>query len=117
MSERAVWPLRRWFGKRLRALRNGLGVSQQLLGKMAKCSGRFIGELERGEKSVSIDTLSRIADALDVPLRELTDYRKHPKDEPSRASEELSAFAVRLKEPEREKALGILRAAFPAKKK
>src|SRR5436190_16732455 len=38
-------------------------------------SGKFIGEVERGEKSISIDSLYHVAVALEVPLRLLTDVR------------------------------------------
>jgi hypothetical protein len=36
-------------------------------------SGKFIGELERGKKSISIDSLYHVSVALDVPLHHLTD--------------------------------------------
>jgi transcriptional regulator with XRE-family HTH domain len=34
-------------------------------------SGKFIGEVERGEKSISLDSLTRISEALKVPLHDL----------------------------------------------
>ena len=50
-------------------------LSQERLGERAGLSGKFIGEVERGEKSISIDSLYHVSVALEVPLRELTDVR------------------------------------------
>jgi len=62
-------------GQRLRALRKQHGLSQERLGDRAGLSGKFIGEVERGEKSISIDSLYHVAVALEIQLRELTDVR------------------------------------------
>src|SRR5256885_11821638 len=75
MGERAVKHVRKFLGQRLRALRKQHGLSQERLGDRAGLSGKFIGEVERGEKSISIDSLYHVAVALDIPLRELTDVR------------------------------------------
>lgn len=73
VSERAVKHVRKNLGQRLRAVRKQRGLSQERLGDRAGLSGKFVGEVERGEKSISIDSLYHIAVALQMPLRELTD--------------------------------------------
>ena len=75
MSDRAVPHVRKFLGQRLRELRKQRGLSQEQLGDRSSLSGKFIGEVERGEKSVSIDSLYRVSVALEVPLRHLTDVR------------------------------------------
>ncbi|MDP3727573.1 MAG: helix-turn-helix transcriptional regulator [bacterium] len=65
--------MRKALAMRLRALRKQQGLSQERLGEKARLSGKFIGEVEREEKSISIDSLWRVAGALEVPLTELTD--------------------------------------------
>ncbi len=60
--------LRAAFGRRLRALRTKRGWSQAVLGDRAGLSYRFLGEVERGEKSISLDNLVRLAKVLGVPL-------------------------------------------------
>jgi transcriptional regulator with XRE-family HTH domain len=62
-------------GQRLRELRKQKGFSQERLGERSSLSGKFIGEVERGEKSISIDSLYRVSVALEVSLRQLTDVR------------------------------------------
>ncbi len=75
MSDRAVHHVRKFLAQRVRALRKQRGLSQERLGDRAGLSGKFIGEVERGEKSISIDSLYRVSVALEIPLRELTDVR------------------------------------------
>lgn len=75
MTERAVPHVRKFLGQRLRALRKQRDLSQARLGDKSGLSGKFIGEVERGEKSISIDSLYRVSVALEVPLRQLTDVR------------------------------------------
>ena len=72
-SERAVPHVRAFLGQRVRDLRAQRGFSQERLGRGASLSGKFIGEVERGEKSISIDSLYRVSVALAVPLRQLVD--------------------------------------------
>ena len=54
-------------------------LSQERLGERSGLSGKFIGEVERGEKSISLDSLYRVAVALKVPLRDLVDVREKPR--------------------------------------
>src|ERR1700675_4652167 len=75
MSDRAVPHVRKFLGQRLRELRKHRGLSQERLGKRSSLSGKFIGEVERGDKSISIDSLYKVAVALEVPLTHLTDVR------------------------------------------
>ena len=69
MSERAVQHVRKFLGQRVRTLRKQRGLSQGRLADRAGLSGKFIGEVERGEKSISIDSLYRVSVALEIPLR------------------------------------------------
>ena len=71
--ERRVNHVRKALGTRIRGLRKERGWSQEALGERSALSGKFIGEVERGEKSISIDSLYHVCVALDVPLRDLTD--------------------------------------------
>jgi len=58
-------------GEAIRAYRKNVGMSQEKLAEKADLHHNYIGELERGEKAASIDTLLKIAKALGVKVREL----------------------------------------------
>src|SRR5207237_3037364 len=77
VGERAVKHVRKFLGQRLRALRKQHGLSQERLGERAGLSGKLIGEVERGEKSISVHSLYHVSVPLDLPMRELTDVRPH----------------------------------------
>jgi transcriptional regulator with XRE-family HTH domain len=64
--------VRKFLGQRLRAFRKQRRLSQEALGQRAGLSGKFIGEVERGDKSISLDSLYRVAAVLRVPLWLLT---------------------------------------------
>lgn len=58
-------------GRRVRALREGLRLTQEEFAKRCEISVSFASLLERGERSPSYDTLLTIARALEVPVAEL----------------------------------------------
>ena len=114
MSERAVKHVRKTLGERLRNLRKDRGLSQQRLGKRSNLSGKFIGEVERGEKSVSVDSLYHVSLALDVPLRDLTDTnRTRGKGTSSAELDKLIALVSGARKPEQiRRAYQVLKAMF-----
>jgi transcriptional regulator with XRE-family HTH domain len=71
MSARAVRSVRTIFGRRLRRLRQAGGFSQERLGERSNLSGKFLGEVERGTKSISLDSMHHVAVALGAPLTSL----------------------------------------------
>ncbi len=114
MTSRAARQVRSFLGERLRALRKQRGLSQERLGHRSDLSGKFIGEVERGEKSISIDSLYRVAVALDVPLATLTDVRLDgARSVNDREAEKIFALVTARRRPEEiRKAYDVLRALF-----
>jgi transcriptional regulator with XRE-family HTH domain len=55
-------------GEDLRRLREDLGVAQNQLAKKIKMEPTNLSKIEHGEKNVTINTLKRIADGLDLDL-------------------------------------------------
>jgi transcriptional regulator with XRE-family HTH domain len=58
-------------GSNLRRLRNKLGVSQDEFADRAGLHRTYIGSVERGERNITLDTLQRIARALQVDPKDL----------------------------------------------
>jgi transcriptional regulator with XRE-family HTH domain len=114
VGERAVPHVRKFLGQRLRALRKQRGLSQERLGHRSGLSGKFIGEVERGEKSISIDSLYHVSVALEVPLRHLTDVRPGKQAVvPSEEAERIFALVAGRRRPaEIRRAHEVLRAMF-----
>ena len=63
--------LRRVVARNLRRLRHARKLSQEELAARADLSGNYIGQLEREEKSATVDVLERLAHVLEVEPAEL----------------------------------------------
>ncbi|HPJ81975.1 MAG TPA: helix-turn-helix transcriptional regulator [Saccharofermentans sp.] len=54
------------FGLRVKELRHSLGISQEELAEKAGVHRTYIGMIERGEKNITLKSLSKIAVALGI---------------------------------------------------
>ena len=63
-------------GIKIRILRNKLNMSQEKLGELAGLSTNSISTIERGQSKPTIETLEKIANALNIELKELVDVSK-----------------------------------------
>jgi transcriptional regulator with XRE-family HTH domain len=68
--------LRRDFGIRLKAIRLDRKLTQEEFAELVGISVDFLSLIERGINSPSFDALERMAKGLELPVRELFDFRK-----------------------------------------
>ena len=61
-------------GKRIKELRQKVGKSQERLAEMAGISGKYLGEIERGEVNVSACILVRISEILNADMLQVLDF-------------------------------------------
>lgn len=59
------------FGKRVREMRKSKGISQEKLAEMAGIDRSYMGNIERGEKNVTLKKVYEICDTLDVEIQDL----------------------------------------------
>jgi transcriptional regulator with XRE-family HTH domain len=62
------------FGKRVAELRRKAGLSQEHFAFKCDVDRTYIGTIERGEKSPTLNTIDKIAYALGISKSELFDY-------------------------------------------
>jgi len=64
------------FARNLRRARRIKDVSQEELGLRAGLSRAYVSSVEGGGRNISVDNMGLLADALNLPLRDLVDPDK-----------------------------------------
>jgi len=59
------------FGKRVREVRKAKGISQERLAEIAGIDRSYMGNIERGEKNITLKKAYEICDALEVSICKL----------------------------------------------
>lgn len=60
-------------GERIKTYRNRAGYSQEELAERAGVHSTYIGQLERGEKNATLESIEKVTRALNIPLEILTE--------------------------------------------
>lgn len=94
-------------GSRIKVSRKSMGVSQEKLAEMAFVSPHYIYEIERGMKTMSVETLINLSKALNIS----TDYILFGNKEQDNFS--LSEELDRLNEQQRKRAENAFMALLP----
>lgn len=89
LSPRVV-EMQKRLGKRIRSLREGRGLTQENLSSLAGFTQKYLGEVERGTGNITIELLTKLADALVVPLAEIME------NDHERTKDELVAEIIRM---------------------
>ncbi|WP_226035392.1 helix-turn-helix domain-containing protein [Aquibacillus saliphilus] len=100
-------------GERLRLLRKENHLSQEELAHLSHLHPTYIGQLERGEKNATLDTVSKVAKALDVTLDELFRFSTEPDED----NQTLNQLNNQLDETDRETVLKIINVMLEWKNK
>jgi transcriptional regulator with XRE-family HTH domain len=58
-------------GERLRNIRKEKGLSQEELAHLSTLHSTYIGQLERGEKNATLESIEKVTNALEITLEEL----------------------------------------------
>ena len=105
--------LQKMVGARIRSRRKSKGWTQEQLGDRAQLDFATIGGAERGEKSLSLNSLARVAKALDVDLGWLVRQAEGKTGEPETEEliEDMLSEMRELRPTELKHVLELVRAA------
>lgn len=84
-------------GKRIRAERKRQELTQEQLAEMADISESFMGHIERGGRVLSVETLIKLANALNLSVEYIVcgEYNYQPTTLPSEIHEALARMSDR----------------------
>jgi transcriptional regulator with XRE-family HTH domain len=66
------------FGERVRQRRHALGISQEALAQEANLHWTFVGQVERGQRNISLHNILKLAAGLGIDPAELVAGLKPP---------------------------------------
>jgi transcriptional regulator with XRE-family HTH domain len=66
-----IRPILRDFGERVRFLRKAAGLTQEELAERSKLHPTYIGQVERGERNLSLTCIEKLATGLGIEIKEL----------------------------------------------
>ncbi|TKH45109.1 helix-turn-helix transcriptional regulator [Paenibacillus sp. FSL R10-2782] len=96
----------------VRELRKGQGLTQQELADEIGTSFSYIGRVERGESNVTIETITKITNALNI---EFFDFMSLGKKQENEVILAINALLLKQDEQSHKKALNILKEVFDEK--
>lgn len=98
------------FGKKLKSIRTNRHLSQEELAFQCNMQASHIGQIERGQKNPTLDTLQKIANGLDIPLTELLNFNTEPNLENTNATIiRINAYLASLTPRQQEHVLAIVK--------
>ena len=68
-------------GNRIRQYRTAKGISQEELSLRSNMHASHLGQIERGEKSATLDSIEKIVNALDITFEDLFSFKSVPTKE------------------------------------
>ncbi|WP_055665507.1 helix-turn-helix domain-containing protein [Desnuesiella massiliensis] len=102
-------------GERIQKERLGLGLTREKIAEILNLSANFIGQIERGEKKMSLATMVKISECLRVSIDYLI-YGKDTEDE-NINDDELTNLIRKCSKLERSLILDIVKSIIPYIKK
>ena len=91
--------IKRLFGMRMKELRKNKGLSQEELAEKAEISSKYLSRVEMGQHFPSLDVLIRLANVLNVELKDFFEFA-HKTSSPKELKESLNSL---LKEADGER--------------
>lgn len=70
--------IRQSFGQSIKELRLRCGWTQEELAERSGLHPNYVGQVERGEKNISLENIAKLAHGLRVELSLLFQFEKHP---------------------------------------
>lgn len=95
-------------GQRIRNYRTQLSLSQEKLAELSGCHPTYIGQLERGEKNATLESIDKVASSLNISLSKLFENLGGKTTDERNIPLECYEFLLTKSKEEQEQILNIL---------
>lgn len=99
-------------GAKIRQIRREKGITQEQLAEKANTTNSYIAGIERGTRNVTIGSLEKIADALEVSVFDFFEYRQFAQTQDQEYIYKINEMLLTKGASEQRKAYAILREVF-----
>ncbi len=96
------------FGRKIRELRKSQRLTQEEVGERAELHPTYIGAIERGEQSPSLETVEKLAAGFGIDPKALFDFKIAEKNPPIRTALQKRLLGLLRRRSERELRLGVV---------
>ena len=103
-------------GNRLREIRTNKGLSQEQVANTANVTPAYFGQVERGVKNVTVHTLEKICNAMNVSLAEFFSPAQKDKTDIDDVSLQIINQLLNKSEFEKQKILKLVKLVFSTEK-
>lgn len=97
------------FGKRIREIRIGMGLSQLRFGNMVGMSTGRIGDIETGNANLTLTKIEQLAMELNIPISKLFEDEDFVPAEPDAQVNEMVAIAKKLTPESKELVITLMK--------
>lgn len=99
-------------GTRIKNLRTQMGLSQEELAYRCNMQASHIGQIERGQKCPTLDTLEKLAMGFDITVSQLTDYTTEINVSQNEIINKINAYLYKLDTKRQKQVLNIIKTFF-----
>ncbi len=99
-------------GKRLKQIRSDMGISQEELAYRCNMQASHISQIERGQKSPTLDTLEKLAAGLNITVSVLTDYATDISFSGDEFVNKINSYLIKLNNKQKKQILSIIKTFF-----
>jgi transcriptional regulator with XRE-family HTH domain len=97
-------------GERIRRVRKEMNLSQEQLAERSGLHTNYVGQVERGEKNLTLETLEKVVGGLDISLEELFRYIRPMKQKD--AISQIVDLLIERPSTDQEMALSVLKSVL-----
>lgn len=104
-------------GKRLKEIRTKSNITQERLAELSGISSNFISQIERGRNKCSLETIHKLAIALNTPITNLINFKSSPVNSKDKYQKQIELLLKNLNDNDKNLVMEITKDVYGKLKK